>query len=105
MSRSQKIFAAEILLGQLIAQARTRKGMTKRDLARLIREKEQQITKYESGGFVPLPQIEAIAEALGEPVQKKIIRRISFLRKLEKETGTEQEELSSLYREAFPGED
>ena len=101
MPSATKPFAAEILLGQCIEQARLKCGLTRRELARAINEKEQQVVKYESGGFVPLPQIEAITEALGDPVQKKYIRRISFLRKLEKETGTEQVELFDLYREVF----
>lgn len=102
MAQKPKFFPAEALLGRCIEQARTVRGLSRRDLGKRINETEQQIAKYENGGFVPLPIIEAIGDALDAPVQKKLIRRISFLRKLEKEADREQqEELSALYREIF----
>lgn len=97
----RKIFEAERVLSEHILETRQKCQITRRDLAQQIGEKEQAITKYETGGFVPLPSIEALGEAFGAPVEKKLIRRISFLRKLEKEKGEEQLELISLYRSLF----
>lgn len=101
MLEKTKPFAAELVLGQRIEDARKAVGLTRREMGRKIRETEQQIAKYESGGFVPLPKIEAIGEVVGDPVQKRIIRRISNLRKLEIEKGIEQHELSDIYAELF----
>ena len=73
-------------------------------LGRKINQTEQQIVKYESGSvLVPLPIVEKIANALDEPITKKIIRKISTLRKLEVEKKTEMaDELIDLYNQAFP---
>lgn len=98
---SRKIFEAEQVLSAHICTIRQELQLSRRELAQLMGEKEQAITKYETGGFVPLPSIEALGEAFGRPVEKKIIRRISFLRKLEKEKGEEQRELISLYQSLF----
>lgn len=104
MVEKRKPFAAELVLAKRIEAARTEAGISRREMARILREPEQQIVKYESGGFVPLPKIEAIGEALGEPVTKRTIRRISNLRKLEMEKGIEQHELSDLYAILFTDE-
>lgn len=101
MTQKTKFFEAELVLGQCIELARRRAGLNRKQLGQLINENEQQITKYETGGFVPLTKIEDIAIALDSPIQKKYIRRVSFLRKLEMETGTEQTELCELYRSLF----
>ncbi len=93
---------AEITLGKNLARLRQSQDITRLQLGRMVNKKEQEIEKYEKGEFVPLPVLEDIAKALGEPIPKKIIRRISFLRKLEMETGIEQEELADLYNEALP---
>ena len=95
---------AEILLGKKIEQMRQRKGMTCLQLGRKINKKEQEVRKYENGEFVPLPVLEEIASALDVPIQKKLIRRISFLRKLEMETKIEQEDLVDLYNEVMSEE-
>lgn len=98
---TRKIFEAEQVLSEHICAIRQECQLSRRELAQRINEKEQAITRYETGGFVPLPSLEALGEAFGRPVQKKIIRRISFLRKLEKEKGEEQRELISLYQSLF----
>lgn len=97
----RKIFEAERILGEHIFEIRQQCQLSRRELALRIGEKEQAITKYEGGGFVPLPSIEALGEAFNKPVEKKTIRRISFLRKLEKEKGIEQLELIPLYQSLF----
>ena len=94
--------SAAKLLGQKLEQYRKEKGMTSYALGRAINVKEQQILKYEKGGLVPLRILEQLAEELHEGAQKKIIRRISFLRKLEDEKGEEQPELKDWYTEIFP---
>jgi transcriptional regulator with XRE-family HTH domain len=102
MARKKQPNKAERILGKKIERLRLMKQVSRMQLGRKINETEQQIAKYESGEFIPLTVLEAIAEALGEPIQKKYIRRISFLRKLEIETQIEQEELSDLYQEILP---
>ena len=69
------------------------------DLGKKINKTKQQIEKYEKGDFVPLPIIEKIAVALDAPIKKKIIRKISNLRKIEIETQQTQEELIDWYNE------
>ncbi len=104
MARKHKtIRESSALLGKNIQRLRVAKDMSRKKIARIIKKSEQQIAKYESGEFVPLPVIEDIASALGEPVAKKIIRRISFTRKLEAEKNIHmEEELCELYNDAFP---
>ncbi len=93
---------AELFLSERIKSTREACGLTHYALGREINAKTQQIDSYERGGFVPLPIIEKLGHAFGNPVGKKIIRRISFLRKLEIEKGEEQPDLIDWYDEAFP---
>ena len=99
MARKKQPYKAEIILGKTVEALRISKQVTRSQLGRKINKLEQQVAKYEKGEFIPLPVLEAIYEALGEPIPKRIIRRISFLRKLEMETDVEQEELCALYNE------
>jgi len=92
---------ADKLLGTKIKTWRVRQGMSQPQLGKKINETQQQVERFENGARVPIPKLERIAEALGCPIQKRIIRRISFARKLEEETNTQQEELFELYEEAF----
>lgn len=92
---------AEQHLGKLIERLRLQQGLTRMQLAREINVTQQQLEKYEQGAFIPLPMLEAIGEALDNPVPKRIIRRISNLRKLEIEHSMDQPELIDLYTEAF----
>lgn len=101
MKRAPAPNEAERLLGQELARLRRIKGVNARDLAKKIRETEQQIKRYEAGAFVPLGVLEAFAEALGEPIQKRDIRRISNLRKFEKEKGEIMPELAEIYAQLF----
>lgn len=96
-------YQAQIVLGKRIERLRLRCGLSRMQLGRAINQKEQQIGKYEAGAFVPLPMLEKIAEVLGDPIQKRLIRKISFFRKLEQETKTEQSELLELYQEILCG--
>ncbi len=92
---------AEIFLGKKIAEFRISKNIQRIEIAKKIRQTERQIEKYENGEFIPIPVLESIMEAMGEPIQKRLIRQISNLRKLEKETKIEQDELISLYQQIF----
>ncbi|MBY0355862.1 MAG: helix-turn-helix domain-containing protein, partial [Rickettsiales bacterium] len=94
-----------LLLGEVLLKERLVRGFTRLEIGRKINKKEQQIAKYEAGEMIPLPVLEAFAEALGSPIQKRIIRRISFARKLELETKQEQHELHGLYRALFDDSD
>ena len=105
MKPQQDYSNAAKILGMKIEAYRKAKGLTPYALGRAINVKEQQIIKYEKGALVPLRTLEKIADALHEGAQKKIIRRISFLRKLEDETGEEQPELKDWYSEIFPDTD
>lgn len=96
---------AELLLGKNIERLRLSKKISRMQIGKKINATEQQVAKYESGEFVPLTVLEAIAEILDMPIQKRVIRRISFLRKLEKETKIEQEELLELYNAIFSDQD
>jgi transcriptional regulator with XRE-family HTH domain len=99
----KKIRESSQILGKNIERLRLSRDVTRKKLGRSINKNEQQIAKYEKGEFVPLPVIEAIGKALDEPVPKKIIRRISFVRKLEAEQNAEHDdELIKLYNEAMP---
>lgn len=101
--RKNNIRESSALLGRNIQKMRIAKDISRKQIAKSINKTENQLALYESGDFISLPMIEAIAEALGEPVEKKIIRRISFVRKLEAEQNTHlEEELCELYNAAFP---
>ena len=93
--------SAEIILGKELEKLRVAKGLTRMQLGRKIKVTDQQVARYEAGDFVPMSVLESIAEALGEPIQKRIIRRISILRKIEMEMQEEPEELAALYQEMF----
>jgi transcriptional regulator with XRE-family HTH domain len=93
---------AAVFLGQAITKLRTRQGLTRMQLGRAINETEQRVGLFESGAFIPLDTLEAIGEALDSPIPKKIIRRISDLRYLEKQSEIDQPELLDWYRAAFP---
>ncbi len=93
---------AEKFLGKRIEQIRLARGITRMQLGRTVNVPEQQIEKYERGALVPLPMLEAIGEALDEPIPKRIIRRISFSRKLEFEQQVDQPDLIGYYDEALP---
>ena len=100
--KTEAQLAAEQHLGALIKEARRLADMDALRMAKAINVTTQQLAKYEQGAFVPLPVIEAITDTLGERVPKKTIRRISFLRKLEKDKGVdESEQLIFLYDETF----
>jgi transcriptional regulator with XRE-family HTH domain len=93
---------AEILLGKEIEKLRRQRDLTRMQLGKIVNQKEQQIAKYETGGaLVPMSMLESIADALDAPIQKKVIRRISLLRKIEIDTETEQTELLEIYSTLF----
>jgi len=101
MNKKAQIRKSGVILGRNLERLRLYKQVSRRDLAKKIKKSDQQIAKYENGAFVPLPIIEAITAILGEPVPKKIIRKISFTRKLEVEEKVDMEEkLIELYNEA-----
>jgi transcriptional regulator with XRE-family HTH domain len=93
------ITKAQLLLGKRIERLRLLQGITHRQIGRAVKKKDQDVAQYEKGAFVPLAILETIAKLLGAPIRKKIIRRISYLRKVEWETRKEQEELGEIYVE------
>lgn len=95
-------FEHEIVLGKNIWRLRDHLGLGPRDIGKKLRMTEKQYLQLERGALVPLPKLEIIGKALGHPVQKRDIRRISFLRKLEMETSMEQVGLIDIYNEIFP---
>lgn len=95
-------FEHEIVLGKNIWRIRDHLGLGPRDVGKKLNMTEKQYLQMERGALVPLPKLEIIGKVLGHPVQKRDIRRISFKRKLEKETGVEQVELIDIYNEIFP---
>lgn len=103
MSYKRNIKKSDLVLGKSIEKLRMLKDVSRRQLGRIINKNEQKIQKYETGqDFVPLPIMEKIAIALDQPVNKKIIRRISFIRKTEFEENVQlDDELILLYEEAF----
>jgi len=107
MAVKKNIRKSNIILGRNIERLRLIKDLSRMQVGRKVNKNEQQIARYEGGlDFVPLPVLENIANALGEPVAKKIIRRISFTRKLEVEQNTQlEDELIELYNIAFPPDD
>ena len=98
-------FEHEIVLGKNIWRLRDSLGLGPRDIGKKLRITEKQYLHLEMGALVPLPSLEIIGKALGHPVQKKYIRKISFLRKLEMETNVEQTELVEIYNYIFPHPD
>jgi transcriptional regulator with XRE-family HTH domain len=92
---------ADKILGKKIEELRKKKEVTLPQLGKKVCEPYQQIERYEKGQRLPVERLEAIADALGERVEKRIIRRIVFARKLEAETGVEQDELLDLYGGLF----
>lgn len=100
---TRKPTPAEVTLGQRIQAMRLAKGLNTRALGKLVNVPEQQITRYENGSaFIPIEMLEALAREMGEEIPKRIIRRISTLRHLERVEEEEKEELEALYCEAFP---
>ncbi|MCJ8322384.1 MAG: hypothetical protein HRU29_10815 [Rhizobiales bacterium] len=95
-------FEHEIVLGKNIWRWRDHLKLGPRDIGKKLKMTEKQYLQLERGAFVPLPKLEIIGKVLGQPVQKRDIRRISFLRKLEKETGIEQVDLIGIYNEILP---
>ncbi len=106
MARRKQPYITEAAqsLGEHIERLRLARGLTRMQLAREINVTQQQVEKYEQGAFVPIPMLEAIGLALDNQIPKRIIRRISNLRKIEIEQSTEQAELLELYAEAFEEE-
>ena len=102
MARKRPPTRAEIALGKTIERIRTAKGLTRKQLGKKICEMEQQVAKYEKGALVPLAKLDTIGKKLDEEIPKKIIRRISTLRKIEFEKKIEQEELIEIYSALFP---
>jgi len=110
MMNKRPPLASDIELGRLIERLRIAREVNSRDLARKIKVTEQQLTKYESGALIPMALLETIARELGDEIPKRIIRRIIFTRKKERETADEYKEykqeldnqLIDWYREAFP---
>lgn len=95
-------FEHEIVLGKNIWRLRDSLGLGPRDIGKKLKMTEKQYLQLERGALVPLPKLEIIGKILGHPVQKRDIRRISFLRKLEMETQIEQVDLIGIYNEIFP---
>lgn len=104
MAIKQNIRKPNLILGKRIELIRTAKNMTRMQLGSIINQTLQQVQRYECGAaLVSLPVLEKIASAFDEPVAKKIIRRISIVRKLEVERKTEMsDELIDLYNQALP---
>lgn len=98
-------FEHEIVLGKNIWRLRDNLGLGPRDIGKQLKMTEKQYLQMEMGALVPLPKLEIIGKLLGHPVQKRDIRRISFLRKLEKETGIEQVDLIDIYNGILPHPD
>ena len=95
---------SNIVLGKNIERLRLIKNMSSMQLGRKVKQTRQKIIKYECGAtLVRLAMLENIACALDEPIPKKIIRKISIVRKLEVENDTEMaDELIALYNQALP---
>lgn len=94
-------FTAQQLLGSELKRVREEQEMPCKKLARIVNVTDTQIRKFEAGAFVPMAMLEALAEALGEPIPKRIIRRISNLRKMEIEDHEPQDELKQIYTTLF----
>lgn len=102
MEKTPAQYQTEHYLGQLLQAARKAQGLTPKQLGHAVNVTLQQITRYEEGAFIPLPLIENLTGALGQRAPKKLIRRISFLRKLEAEKKQDHaQELCDLYDEVF----
>ena len=102
MAKKRTPNKAELFLGERIKKFRIAREMTHLQLGKKINKIEQQVAKYENGEFVPLGVLEDIANVLADQIPKKIIRRISTLRKKEMDTKIEQTELIDLYMQALP---
>ncbi len=93
---------SSIWLGKRIERIRTFKNIPIKQVSKLLKETEQQIIKMERGAFISLPKLQLMAELFDMPIQKRIIRKISALRKLEQENKTSyDDELQALYEEAL----
>lgn len=92
---------ADKLLGKKIEELRKKREVTLPQLGRKVGEPYQQIERYEKGQRLPVDKLQEIAEALDFFIPKRLIRKMVFARKLEKETGVEQEQLLDIYEEAF----
>jgi transcriptional regulator with XRE-family HTH domain len=104
MATKKNFKKSNIALGKNIERLRLIKNMSPMQLGRKINQTKQQILRYECGTtLVRLSMLESIACALDEPIPKKIIRKMSIVRKLEVENDTEMaDELIALYNQALP---
>ena len=104
MAIKRNIKKSNIILGKNIERIRIAKNMTRMQLGRKVNQVEQQIIKYESGtDLIALPMLEKMGSALDEPIAKKIIRKICFVRKLEVDKKIDlTDELIDLYNQALP---
>lgn len=102
VSKNKVNTAAQKVLGERLMQLRLHQDIPRKQLAKIVKITDQQLAKYESGDFVPISMLELLTKTLGEPIPKKIIRRISALREREIASGEEQVELNALYCEAVP---
>ncbi len=98
-------FEHEKVLGKNIWRLRDNLGLGPRVISKKLKMTEKQYLLLEMGAFIPLDKLQIIGTVLGHPVQKKYVRKISFLRKLEKETNIEQTELVEVYNYIFPHPD
>lgn len=105
MSRHYKEPACKTnqFLGSLISEIRQSQDITLKQFAKTLRLMHQQLEKYESGiDLIPIKMLETIADELGYPIQKKLVRKIMKIRSLEPEERHEYlDDLIELYREAF----
>lgn len=101
MKKKRPATDAQIRLGELLHKLREHKNVSRKELGKMVKVTEQQIAKYEAGAFVPMAMLENLSTSLGEQIPKKLIRRISALRKIELQEEEEIAELIEVYEEAL----
>jgi transcriptional regulator with XRE-family HTH domain len=104
MSIKKNIKKSNIVLGKHIERLRLMQNMSRAQLGREINKTTKQVIKYECGeDLIPLSILENIAYTLDEPIGKRLIRKMSIIRKIEIENDAEMpDELIALYNEALP---
>jgi transcriptional regulator with XRE-family HTH domain len=86
-------------LGKRLGELRRSQELTPLQLGKSIRLTYQQIEKYEGGALVPIDVLQILAERLGVPIQKNLIRKIMKHRRQGGELV--QDAMIELYTEAL----
>lgn len=99
MRRKFAIFPCNQILGEQLRKLREVKSLSPLDFCKKVNVTTGQLEKYEKGiDMIPLSTLEIFEEKLGLYLPKKVMRKLSVLRRDVEENN---EELSEIYKTIF----